>query len=459
MAARVSLRLRVSLVFGLGALVLAAGLSLITYELTRDILLNRREESSLARVVFNATQVSRLIDAESTEQQLRELLQNLYTPLGARPVIRFGDLWLSANPVEFSEPQIDSLLKETVAQGHAAQMRYVVGETPVAVIGIPYFDIDAAYYEAVPLDDIAATLSSLLIALLTGSAITVLVGIGIGIWAAQRAVRPLTDIGEAAEAIAAGDLNTRLEGADPDLERLSSSFNQMASALQDRIERDARFASNVSHELRSPLMTLTASLEVLRRRQGELPVRSQTALNLLSADLEHFKQLVVDLLEISRYDVGAAALELEEFEIIEFVQQATRAAGHAPPVSHAPGTDGMVLRADRRRLAQVMANLLENAQNHAGGATAIHVEHSDSTVEISVIDAGPGVAPAARDVIFDRFSRGNRRVSGGRFSGTGLGLALVAEHIRLHGGSIRVTDRTDGAAGACFVVTLPMVDQ
>ena len=458
MAARVSLRLRVSLVFGLGALVLAAGLSLITYELTRDNLLTRREETSLARVAFNATQVSRLIDAETTEQELRDLLQNLYTPLGARPVIRFGDLWLSANPVEFSEPQIDPRLKDTVAGGRAAQMRYVVGETPFAVIGIPYFDIDAAYYEAVPLDDIAAILSSLLIALLTGSAITVLVGIGIGIWAAQRAVQPLTDIGEAAEAIAAGDLNIRLEGADPDLERLSRSFNQMASALQDRIERDARFASNVSHELRSPLMTLTASLEVLRKREAELPVRSQMALNLLSADLEHFKQLVADLLEISRYDVGAAALELEEFEIIEFVQQAVRATGHAPRVTREPGTEGLVLRADRRRLAQVMANLLENADNHAGGATDIHVARSDSVVEISVIDAGPGVAPADRAVIFDRFSRGSRYTSGGRFSGTGLGLALVAEHVRLHGGSIRVTDRSDGSSGACFVVTLPVAE-
>lgn len=456
MAARVSLRLRVSLVFGLGALVLAAGLSLITYELTRDNLLNRREETSLARVAFNATQVSRLIDAESTEQQLRDLLQSLYTPLGARPVIRFGDLWLSANPVEFSEPQIDPLLKDTVAGGRAAQMRYVVGETPFAVIGIPYFDIDAAYYEAVPLDDIAATLSSLLIALLTGSAITVLVGIGIGIWAAQRAVQPLTDIGEAAEAIAAGDLNTRLEGADPDLERLSRSFNQMASALQDRIERDARFASNVSHELRSPLMTLTASLEVLRKREAELPVRSQMALNLLSADLDHFKQLVADLLEISRYDVGAAALELEEFEIIEFVQQVARVSGHAPRLTRDPGTEGLVLRADRRRLAQVMANLLENADNHGGGATDIHVARSDSVVEISVIDAGPGVAPEDRAVIFDRFSRGSRYTSSGRFSGTGLGLALVAEHVRLHGGSVRVTERADESSGACFTVTLPV---
>ncbi len=435
---------------------LAASLSLITYELTRDNLLSRREETSLARVLFNATQVSRLIDAESTEQELRELLQNLYTPLGARPVIRFGDLWLSANPVEFSEPQIDPDLKETVALGRAAQMRYVVGETPFAVIGIPYFDIDAAYYEAVPLDDIAATLSSLLIALLTGSAITVLAGIGIGIWASQRAVQPLTDIGEAAEAIAVGDLSTRLESTDPDLQRLSRSFNQMASALQDRIERDARFASNVSHELRSPLMTLTASLEVLRKRQSELPARSQAALNLLSADLEHFKQLVADLLEISRYDVGAAALELEDFEITEFVQQAARAAGHTPRVTPGPGTEGLILRADRRRLAQVLANLLENAHNHAGGASEIQVKHSDSVVEIAVLDAGPGVAPEDRDVIFDRFSRGSRQSSGGRFSGTGLGLALVVEHVRLHRGSVWVTDRPDGATGACFVVALPV---
>ncbi len=449
---RLTLRFRVSLLFGLGALMVTVALSLITHELTRDNLLSRREEISLARVFFNAIQVSRLSGEETTEERLRELVQDLYTPLGARPVIRFGEQWISANPVEFSEPQIRQSLKDSVAAGVAAQMRYAVNETPFMVIGLPYPQINAAYYEAVPLTDIDDTLSALRITLLTSSAITVLLAIGIGIWAAQRTVRPLADIGEAAEAIAAGDLSTRLEGIDPDLERLSRSFNQMASALEERIERDARFASNVSHELRSPLMALTASMEVLNHRKSELPERSQTALNLIASDLEHFKQLVTDLLEISRYDVGVAALELEEFNIAEFLQQALRAGGYDVKVAISKDVSEVMLRADRRRLAQVIANLLENAEQYGGGAVEVRVERAGPMLEIHVIDEGPGVAKADQKVIFDRFFRGKDH-SG--VAGTGLGLALVTEHVKLHGGSVRVQGRPGGGRGACFVVSLP----
>ena len=452
---RFSLRFRVSLAFGLGALLVTVTLSLITYELTRTNLLDRREETSLARAFFNATQVSRLSSEETTEERLRELVQDLYTPLGARPVIRLGDLWISANPVEFSEPQIDQSLKDAVDAGNAAQMRYVANQTPFAVIGLPLPKLDAAYFEAISLTDISDTLRSLRIIMLTSSTIIVLLGIGIGIWGAQRAVRPLSDIGEAAEAIAAGDLSTRLEGIDPDLERLSRSFNQMASALEDRIERDARFASNVSHELRSPLMALTASLEVLNHRKEELPERSRTALRLITSDIAHFKQLVADLLEISRYDAGVVALELEDFRVVEFIRQTVRASGYEPALTWDGGVSDLVLRADRRRMAQVMTNLLDNARHHGGGGTEVRLERRDSVLDILIMDEGPGVSEEDRKVVFDRFSRGKKR-SGGRSFGTGLGLALVNEHVRLHGGAVRILDRPDGKRGACFVVTLPL---
>ena len=103
----------------------------------------------------------------------------------------------------------------------------------------------------------------------------------------------------------------------------------MAQALQDRIERDARFASDVSHELRSPLMTLAASIEVLENQRDELPERAQAALDLLVADVDRFQQLVEDLLEISRFDAGVARLELEEVHLAELVMQAVSYATDA----------------------------------------------------------------------------------------------------------------------------------
>ena len=138
---------------------------------------------------------------------------------------------------------------------------------------------------------------------------------------------PLLDVGQAAEAIAGGRLDTRLPvGGDPDLDLIAEPFNEMAQALEDRIERDARFASEVSHELRSPLMTLAATVEVLENSRDEMPDRARTALVLLSADVDRLQQLVEDLLEISRFDVGAIKLHLEEVLVAEMVIQAVSVA-------------------------------------------------------------------------------------------------------------------------------------
>ena len=122
---------------------------------------------------------------------------------------------------------------------------------------------------------------------------------------------------------------------------LASSFNDMASALQQRIERDARFASDVSHELRSPLMTLSASVEVMEARRDEMPERAQAALDLLTSDVSRFQGLVEDLLEISRFDAGAIRLHLEDLQVVRVRAQRGRRqpapghAGHGTPTGRA----------------------------------------------------------------------------------------------------------------------------
>jgi two-component system, OmpR family, sensor histidine kinase MtrB len=113
-----------------------------------------------------------------------------------------------------------------------------------------------------------------------------------------------------------------LPPADSDLGALTAAFNGMADALQDRVERDARFASDVSHELRSPLMTLSASIEVMQARRDEMPDRAAAALDLLVGDVNRFRVLVEDLLEISRFDAGKVRLHMEELLVAEFVRQA-----------------------------------------------------------------------------------------------------------------------------------------
>ena len=196
-------------------------------------------------------------------------------------------------------------------------------------------------------------------------------GAALGYWISRRTLRPLSNVGVAAEAIAGGRLDTRLEGGDdPDLEVLVTSFNHMAQALEERIERDGRFASDVSHELRSPLMTLAASIEVLATRREEMPDESaQAAVDLMAADIARFQQLVDDLLEISRFDAGVARLSLDEVSPVELVRQAVDAS-HRPGRAHRgdlPTSTSMVVRADKRRLVRVIANLLDNAEKYGGG--------------------------------------------------------------------------------------------
>jgi signal transduction histidine kinase len=229
----------------------------------------------------------------------------------------------------------------------------------------------------------------------------------------------------------------------------------MADRLQERIEREARFTSDVSHELRSPLTTLSTSIGVLEARRDDLPPRSRQALDLLAAELRRFQRMVADLLEISRFDAGSAELSLDEVRVDELVQHAVQAGGNGSlPVEIAPDVAGLQVSVDKRRIERVLANLVENAAVYAGGVTRLAVEATGTKVRLIVEDAGPGIPTESRQRIFERFFRGSASGRRGAGDGSGLGLALVAEHVRLHGGRVWVDDRPGG--GSRFVVELPI---
>jgi signal transduction histidine kinase len=186
-----------------------------------------------------------------------------------------------------------------------------------------------------------------------------------------------------------------------------------------------------------------------------MPDRAQTALDLLSADVDRFQQLVEDLLEISRYDAGAIRLDLSEIPIVELVLAVTASLHLDVPVEADEALAHTLVRVDKRRLSRVIANLLDNANKYGGGATRVEISMVDDRVRLAVEDNGPGVPESDRQVVFDRFSRGSasgRRSAGSE--GVGLGLALVSEHLRLQGGDVWVEDRPDGQSGARFVVDL-----
>ncbi|MCP3938433.1 MAG: HAMP domain-containing histidine kinase [Actinomycetia bacterium] len=451
------LRARIVLAFALGGLFLSVLLSAITYSVTRSTNLDQRTESAERQFFANAASIQDL--SLSADPSYSELLRSLPQVAGGSPILRDTDEenpWIA--PALTAADLPSSLVSMTESGDGAFRMRY---DRPDGVsslaLGVAISNTNVSYFEVVTLSELDGNLSSLLLTLFVASFGTTMLSALLGVWASTRVLAPLTSISSAAGSIAAGDLSTRLEErADPDLETIIDSFNNMAGSLEARIERDARFASDVSHELRSPLMTLRASIEVLESRRDELSERSQAALDLLSDDVHRFQRLVEDLLEISRSDAGSLDASFDPLLVAQLLQAVMRTTNHLDiTLNVGQGSDEALVNGDKRRLFQVISNLLENADKYAGGATAVNLVCSNHNIRIEVSDAGSGVPTDERNLVFERFARGSaarRRGSGG---GAGLGLALVAEHVRLHNGRVWVEDRTDGLDGSVFVVELP----
>jgi len=344
-------------------------------------------------------------------------------------------------------------LVDAVRAGKSGIQNANIDGTDYATVGVFIAEYNTGYFEAVPLDETESTLNAVLTALALGAAGTLLLATLFGLATSRRLLRPLSQVADAAEEIASGGLDTRLEPeSDPDLDRLAASFNEMADAVQTRIEREARFASDVSHEMRSPITALTAAVEVLDARRDDLPDRTQQALEVVVGQVRRFDSMVIDLLELARLDAGATDLNLELLDMPDLIRRIAGRYGETDlPIVIGSGSPQEVTL-DKVRFERILGNLLENAHNHGGGALRIELQPAGTAmVQLAVEDGGPGVAQSERDRIFERFARGS---AARHRIGTGLGLALVAEHSAAMGGRAWVEERVGG--GARFVVELPV---
>jgi signal transduction histidine kinase len=451
---RIGLRNRILILFGTGSLILAGVLSFTTYGLTQSNLVQQRETASVNQAITNARRVQ--IDLTIAPDDLDAAINQVGT---SQRALYVNGEWTTSSP-QFTERNIPpEMLNRVIDDRVASRMIVPYRNGQALIIGIPLDSVDASYFELDNLRDIRDALQTLQVALLIAALLTTLVGLGLGLFASRRAVRPLANAASAARAIADGRLDTRLEPTDdPDLMALTDSFNEMAGTLQQRMNRDARFTSDVSHELRSPLMTLAASVEVMQSRREEMSERTQAALDLLTSDVARFQGLVEDLLEISRFDAGAIRLVREPLALVEFVHQAV-AASSLPRTSILVHDDleHVIILGDRRRLARVLANLLDNARIHSGGTPKVIIQRPPSVTDhawIVVEDDGDGLIAGEELGIFERFSRGGTAGRRAGQEGAGLGLALAHEHITMHNGRIWAENRTDGIRGARFTVEL-----
>jgi len=442
--------------FAGGALLLASAVAFLAYGLTRTYLLQQRAKSTLRQAQVNARLVATALRSAPDVPQLLGSLQN---PAGSsRAVVFHEGRWFAAS-LELGRDALPAELRRVVVEErNRARQRYLFDHVPRLAVGIPLADGDA-YFEVFGNTELDRTLRTLRDALATAAAASMLVAAGVGVWVSRRLLDPLAEVGAAASSIADGELDRRLDvGDDKELAALASSFNRMVASLQERIERDARFASNVSHELRTPLTALRSAVQTVETRKPDLDERAARSVDLLSQAVNRFERLVEDLLEISRFDAGAVHGSFEEVFLGELVLRAVEMSpSGTAPVEVAASATATVIRADKRRLEQVVANLVSNGQIHGGGVESIRVEEQGGRARIVVDDRGPGIPLEDRQRVFERFFRGQRSGRPPEGGGVGLGLALVAEHVRLHGGRAWVEDRPGG--GARFIVDFPVVAQ
>jgi signal transduction histidine kinase len=276
---------------------------------------------------------------------------------------------------------------------------------------------------------------------------------------ARGMTRPLRDMEKGAAAMAAGDLDRRVMTSSVDeVGRLAAAFNHMAAELAevDRQRRD--LVANVSHELRTPISSLRATLENLV--DGVTPADPALLASML-AQVERLQRLVSQLLDLARLESGRSPLHLGTVRIAALltdVAEEVARSGSTSVVRVTVDPSKLTVVADRERLHQVVANLVENAARYSPAGAPVDVEAvglGEQGVELTVTDRGPGIPAEDRSRVFERFHRLDhaRTRDGG---GAGLGLAIVRWIVDLHGGTIRADAGPDGAGGCRMIVRLPV---
>ncbi|MFJ9407870.1 ATP-binding protein [Streptomyces sp. NPDC101393] len=363
---------------------------------------------------------------------------------------------------------IPSELQESVEKRHVpAFQRVDRAGAPWLLIGVPVRQSDGAasalsVYAQLPLHAEEANVEALVSAAQRGALPVLALAVIPALFAARGVLRPVRGLRQAAGRIAEGKLDTRLEvkGTD-ELADLSRTFNDMAARLEEsmadlrRLEANARrFAADVSHELRTPLAAMSAVTDVLDEDAGSLDPDTASAVRLISQETGKLARMVEDLMEVSRFDAGAASLHLDEVDVAETIRKTLQARAWQKRVATELPAD-VRARLDPRRLDVVVANLVGNALHHGGEPVRVLL-HSPAPgadrLLIEIADSGPGIDPDVLPHVFDRFYKADSARA--RSEGSGLGLAIAMENVRLHGGTLHAANSAEG--GAVFTVDLPL---
>ncbi len=484
---RRSLQLRVAMITMAVAGAVVIIISLILFDQIRTQQLAAKKDAAISQAQVGVQYARNQVVAvpSGDPRSIRETLQRTVDELQTRggSAGQFAMVMINRDtPTPLTQPTFAGLtpalpsdLIDDVGEGTQAYQYAVMPtddgtDVPSLVVGAPVPSQAGSYelYYIFPLDQEQRSLDDIRsTVVVSGLALVVLVA-GLGALVTRLVVNPVRLAAQTAEQLASGQLQRRLpiRGED-DLARLAGSFNRMAASLQRQITQledlsrlQQRFTSDVSHELRTPLTTVRMAADILHSARADFAPDVARSAELLQTELGRFEGLLTDLLEISRYDAGAASLVAEPTELgplVDDVLAATQPmAQRRAATLHVRLPDEPVIAAiDPRRIERILRNLILNAIHHGGGGLIeVTLGVSKTAAAITVRDHGPGMAAEETSRVFDRFWRADpaRSRHGG---GTGLGLSISREDARLHGGWLQAWGRP--GQGAQFRLTLPLV--
>ncbi len=438
------LRSRVVLTFALLSLVVAVIVSSVAFLFARSYLLSQRESTALTRALLDARAVSAQVEAGTAPG---DALAAVPAVGQSQALAKVDGTWFTRGVTVSPSDLPRSLLDQAMDTG-AAQQRFAIDGQPF--FGVAFASRSSVYLELFPIVDLDTSFraATWLLGGLVGLA--GIIGALLGWYASGRVMRPLRSLGIGATRIADGDLAVRLDATgDPDLDPISTAFNDMADAVQQRIGRERRFVANVGHELRSPVTTVLGTAELLDAHRVAMPPRDAALVAGLVGQARRLSQTLVDLLELGSVS-PAAPVQLEVTDLGELVEALLVARGL--PAELLRGDRPMV-RTEARRVERVLANLLDNAAKHGGGLQEVCIEQSPDAVLVHVDDAGPGVPPDAVERLFEPFVRGVGSAPSASRDGAGLGLAIASEQGAAIGAHLSVSGSPAG--GARFTLQLP----
>ena len=486
---RRSLQLRVVAITLVASSLLVCAFGWFVADRSSKILLNRAQDevqSQLtSKVAYAANQLS--VHVQARDPKLPATMSSMITDLtsgnpadSAGPILSLqAERYPEIQPVTSARINTAELITPELIQavaggdGHVAQQirtadlngvptKFLVYGSPVPA---PFGHLELYYLVPLTTEDQAANEIRTTV-LVTGLALVILLGLVAGL-VTRLVVNPVRDAARTAQRLSAGLLDQRMKvDGEDELAMLAASFNQMAANLQRQIVRleemsrlQRRFTSDVSHELRTPLTTVRMAADLIFSEREDFDPAVARSAELLQAELDRFEELLTDLLEISRFDAGFAALDAEHSDLVPIVERvAERLAGLAERAGvtielRLPDAP-VIAEVDPRRVERILRNLVGNAVEH-GERKPVEVTLAcdDAAVAITVRDHGVGLKPGEERLVFNRFWRADpsrARQTGG----TGLGLSISVEDARLHGGWLEAWGTPGG--GAQFRLTVPV---